>query len=135
MVTDNLSGLMQTKFFAMVGSCPETITPSTAFRSMAKQTQISKKYPKNAAPPGKSRHQSGIAVDIKELSNPNNINYEAVYSWMSQNAEKYNFYRTVFEKPKSEPWHWEYIDDADERASQRYEFVKNAKDPQFRYSR
>jgi hypothetical protein len=124
------------KFFAMAGNCPETITPSTAFRSMAKQTQLFQRLgPGTAAPPGKSNHQSGIAVDIKELSNPNNVNYEAVYSWMSQNAEKYNFYRTVFTRPRNEPWHWEYIDDADERASQRPEFVKKAKDPNFRYSR
>jgi hypothetical protein len=54
---------------------------------------------------------------------------------MMENAEKYNFYRTVFGSPTNEPWHWEYIDDTDERASQRAKFAKNAKNPNYRYQR
>jgi hypothetical protein len=63
------------------------------------------------APPGSSGHQSGISYDFsvymgwqdaKRNAAPHRIS--AQYRWMSLNAYKYGFIRTV----KSERWHWDF---------------------------
>jgi hypothetical protein len=128
------------RFQMMKGAAPVDLTPSSGFRTMAKQTELYNRLGRGrAAKPGTSNHQNGIAVDINALGPINQIRnskrYEEVYTWMMENAEKYNFYRTVFGSPTNEPWHWEYIDDTDERASQRAKFAKNAKNPNYRYQR
>jgi hypothetical protein len=51
-----------------------------------------------AAYPGYSNHQSGYALDL-------NTEGYGVYSWLSRNASRYGFQRTV----PSEDWHWEYF--------------------------
>ena len=51
-----------------------------------------------AAKPGRSNHQSGIAVDISAQKGSKS------YSWLVQNAWKYGFIRAV----RKERWHWEY---------------------------
>ena len=58
------------------------------------------------AKPGTSNHEDkdgkgGIAIDFKIMSDPN---YPASFNWLTKNANKYGFVRTV----KSEKWHWEY---------------------------
>lgn len=50
-----------------------------------------------AAAPGTSNHGIGLAVDL-------NSSAKGVYSWLSKNAHKYGFIRTV----ASEKWHWEH---------------------------
>jgi hypothetical protein len=50
-----------------------------------------------AAPPGHSNHQSGHALDL-------NTSEGRVYSWLSSNAARFGFRRTV----PTEPWHWEW---------------------------
>jgi hypothetical protein len=50
-----------------------------------------------AAAPGYSNHQNGIALDI-------NIPNQNTYNWLSRNASRFGFVRTV----ASETWHWEY---------------------------
>jgi peptidoglycan hydrolase-like protein with peptidoglycan-binding domain len=49
-----------------------------------------------AARPGYSNHQNGIALDLNVGG--------GVYGWLSSNAHKFGFIRTV----PSENWHWEY---------------------------
>lgn len=56
------------------------------------------RYPRAAAP-GRSKHQSGIAVDFVVGRNG-----DPVYEWMKLNAPKFGWVRTVHD----EPWHWEY---------------------------
>lgn len=48
-----------------------------------------------AARPGHSNHQLGRAADIYLT--------EDVFSWLTRNARRFGFRRTV----RSEPWHWE----------------------------
>jgi len=48
-----------------------------------------------AARPGHSNHQLGRAADIYLT--------EDVYAWLTRNARRFGFRRTV----ASEPWHWE----------------------------
>jgi hypothetical protein len=50
-----------------------------------------------AARPGYSNHQSGHALDL-------NTGDSGVYRWLTQNARRFGFRRTV----PSEPWHWEW---------------------------
>ena len=51
--------------------------------------------PIKVAPAGKSKHESGLALDF-ETNPPEN------YAWLVNNMHKYGFYRSV----KSEKWHW-----------------------------
>jgi hypothetical protein len=75
----------------------------SAFRTMATQRYLYNCYRTKrcnrgnlAAPPGYSNHQSGSALDL-------NTSARGVYSWLSRNAGRYGFRRTV----PSERWHWE----------------------------
>jgi len=52
-----------------------------------------------AAPPGYSNHEGGTAVDVETAWGTN-----AAYLWLSANAHRFGFSRTV----PDEPWHWEY---------------------------
>lgn len=76
----------------------------SGFRTMAQQQYLYNCYLTKkcnngnlAARPGYSNHQSGHALDL-------NTSASGVYSWMSKNAGKFGFKRTV----PSEPWHWEW---------------------------
>jgi LAS superfamily LD-carboxypeptidase LdcB len=76
----------------------------SGFRSMAEQQYLYGCYVNCscngcnlAAKPGYSNHQSGHALDL-------NTSAPGVYSWLSKNAGKYGFKRTV----PSEAWHWEW---------------------------
>lgn len=60
------------------------------------------------AKPGKSNHQSGIAVDINRApgDNPATVAPDSPTDlWLNANAATFGFKRTV----KSEPWHWEHV--------------------------
>jgi LAS superfamily LD-carboxypeptidase LdcB len=52
-----------------------------------------------AAPPGKSMHEVGLAVDVHMAGETS-----PEYIWLAENAESFGFYRTV----SDEPWHWEF---------------------------
>jgi hypothetical protein len=72
----------------------------SGFRTMQKQRELYAAYKAHrgnlAAPPGYSNHQSGHALDL-------NAKAPGVYSWLTHNAARFGFRRTV----PSENWHWE----------------------------
>lgn len=70
-------------------------------------TSSSKKFKPRTAPPGYSKHQNGIAIDLSTKGGGR-------YKWMVDNLNKYGFVRTV----KSERWHWEY-----RPGTNKYQFV------------
>jgi LAS superfamily LD-carboxypeptidase LdcB len=74
----------------------------SGFRSHEMQELLYREYQRGwgnlAARPGYSKHQSGRAVDIY-------IDDYAVYEWLTKNARRFGFKRTV----KREAWHWEYV--------------------------
>jgi hypothetical protein len=78
----------------------------SGFRSHAKQAALYEAYRaghgNDAAPPGFSRHEDGVAIDwnADSLSSPQ-------YQWLHHHAASYGFERTV----PGEPWHWEYRPD------------------------
>ena len=53
-----------------------------------------------AAPPGTSKHQNGIAFDIRVAGG----NGDPVYEWLKKHGPAHGFVRTV----NKEPWHWEF---------------------------
>lgn len=77
-----------------------------AFRTYADQKILHDGYVNRlpgynqAAEPGKSKHQSGIAFDINVPGGAGNPAYE----WLIRNAPLRGFVRTV----SDEPWHWEF---------------------------
>jgi len=79
---------------------------NSGFRSYPEQKLLHegwvKKLPgfNKAAPPGTSKHQNGIAFDIRVAGGAGNPTYE----WLKKNGPKRDSIRTV----NGEPWHWEY---------------------------
>ncbi|KAI8835299.1 hedgehog signaling/DD-peptidase zinc-binding domain-containing protein [Chytridium lagenaria] len=76
---------------------------NSGFRTHAEQTRLYNCYLTKkcnsgnlAAKPGFSNHQNGIALDISVVNT-------SVYKWMTENASRFGFVRTV----PSEKWHWE----------------------------
>ena len=105
----------------------------SAYRSVSRQKRIWEKAlrdPKNikgaeelgiplksyarkyVAPPGRSRHHSGRAIDLN-LGYPISKSYISkmkatdAFAWLLENAEFYGFYNY-----KAEPWHWEFNPDS-----------------------
>ncbi|MCA3014568.1 MAG: D-alanyl-D-alanine carboxypeptidase family protein [Myxococcaceae bacterium] len=77
----------------------------SGFRSMSEQRYLYACYVNCAcnncnlaASPGYSNHQSGEALDL-------NTGAAGVYGWLTRNAARFGFYRTV----PSEDWHWEFL--------------------------
>jgi hypothetical protein len=86
-----------------------TMKINSGFRTYKQQEQSRKRWakkgkPKNAAKPGFSRHQNGIALDISTKGSKPPKYITKVYEWLRNNAPQYGFVRTV----RSEPWHWVY---------------------------
>ena len=111
----------------------ELLQIRSAYRSVSHQTRLWEKAlrnPKNVegaarlgiplksyarkytAPPGRSRHHSGRAIDL-HLGYPISKSYTskmkatATFAWLLENAEFYGFYNYELE-----PWHWEFNPDA-----------------------
>jgi len=69
-----------------------------------------------SAKPGHSEHQTGLAVDIADLSlDYDNFEYTKEFIWVKENAHKYGF---IMRYPKAkfhitgfkyEPWHYRYV--------------------------
>ena len=83
-----------------------TMQVTSGFRTMADQQRLYDKYLAGtgnlAAKAGYSNHQNGIAVDFNVSANSGRV-----FEWMTKNAWRYGFIRTV---PR-ERWHWEYWGD------------------------
>jgi hypothetical protein len=79
---------------------------NSAFRSYPEQKLLFEGWTKRlpgfnkAAPPGTSKHQNGIAFDIRVAGGEGNPTYE----WLKKNGPARGFVRTV----SGEPWHWEF---------------------------
>lgn len=94
------------------------LLPVSGFRDPKRQARLWKralekyKTPQKArkwvAPPGRSAHQSGRAIDFwlggkNSSGNVKRLRQLRSYQWMVNNAQRFGFY--PYEK---EPWHWEY---------------------------
>jgi D-alanyl-D-alanine carboxypeptidase len=98
------------KFLAMAEAAREEgveIGVNSGFRSWPEQKFLFEGRQKGlpgfapANRPGNSNHQNGIAFDIDVNGGGSN----PTYVWLSKNATRFGFLRTV----STEPWHWEYL--------------------------
>jgi D-alanyl-D-alanine carboxypeptidase len=82
------------------------IAINSGFRSYTEQKRLYEGYQKGlpgynvAAPPGNSKHQNGIAFDIRVAGGDG----DPAYDWLKKNGPSHGFIRTV----NKELWHWEY---------------------------
>lgn len=80
-----------------------TLRVRSAHRTYAQQLALYRRYLRGkgakAARPGTSRHERGLAVDLRLTRR------SPAFEWMSENAGRFGFVRTV----RSEPWHWEFV--------------------------
>jgi len=83
---------------------------NSGFRTYKEQWRLRQCYllkicnkSRQASAPGWSRHQSGFALDLntKGMSRWKDPE-DKVFKWLTQNAKKFGFKRTV----SIEPWHW-----------------------------
>ena len=72
-----------------------TFTVSSGYRTRAQQAALYKQKPGLAAPPGKSKHELGMAVDI-------NLTKKQL-RWLQANAKRFGLYQPM----SYEPWHWQ----------------------------
>ncbi len=77
-----------------------TLRVNSGFRTYEHQAELYRLYLAGrgnlAAPAGHSNHQNGLALDL-------NTSDRGVYRWLTRNAARFGFKRTV----PSEKWHWE----------------------------
>jgi hypothetical protein len=83
-----------------------SIAINSGFRSYPEQKLLYDGYMKHlpgfntAAKPGTSKHQNGVAFDIRVAGGEG----DPVYEWLKHNGPAHGFIRTV----NKEPWHWEF---------------------------
>lgn len=86
---------------------------NSSFRSWVVQDKLYKKWVRRekganpADPPGTSKHQYGLAIDITGTGIKNSTAFKGTgpfYEWLTQNAPRYGFKRTA----SREHWHWEF---------------------------
>ncbi len=109
---EHISGTTCDKFLAMADAARAdgvTIGVNSGFRSWPEQKFLFEGRQKGlpgfapANRPGNSNHQNGIAFDIDVNGGGSN----PTYVWLSKNATRFGFVRTV----SHEAWHWEYLPD------------------------
>lgn len=71
--------------------------PRSAFRTPEQQASLTIERAEYAAQVNHSPHQGGIAIDLETTNSATN-------AWLTANAGKFGFRRTV----SNEPWHFEY---------------------------
>lgn len=101
---DGLKQGMKDRFLAMAIEYNQRtgrkVAINSANRTYAKQAAIYKKYgPRRAAPPGRSKHESGVAIDINSPDAEKMIQLGLL--------KKYGFYRPYMPK---ETWHIEPVE-------------------------
>lgn len=92
------------------------------FRVKEERAQGAQQRAKVSAPPGRSEHHTGYAMDIGDVTQPDthvNVTFEQTraFEWLQKNAPRYSF-ELSFPKGNAqgvsyEPWHWRYVGDQD----------------------
>jgi hypothetical protein len=65
----------------------------------------SSKFSPQTAPPGKSNHGNGTALDLNTGTKDSGTLNIAIYTWLCKNSYRFGFVRAV----RTEEWHFEYI--------------------------
>ena len=77
---------------------------NSAYRTVEDQIAVRKKFPKESATPGTSKHGFGLAVDFATPKLKRIKEGDPLYTWLDANAKNYGFQRI-----EKESWHWEYF--------------------------
>lgn len=107
LVNSRVSGAIFEMFKAMGAELGvEKIPVNDSFRTWGDQVDAVRKYPGNAAKPGWSNHQSGMAIDYGEGGCPyskgvTSCSNNRFWRWLSANAATYQFQQYT-----PEWWHW-----------------------------
>lgn len=92
------------------------------FKVKAERAQGAQQRAKVSAPPGRSEHHTGYAMDIGDATQPEthiNVTFEQTraFDWLQKNAPRFNFELSFPEGNAQgvsyEPWHWRYVGDKD----------------------
>jgi zinc D-Ala-D-Ala carboxypeptidase len=121
------------KMVAAAAAAGVRLAPLSGFRSKVEQNELFfrvkeernqgvSKRAEVSAPPGRSEHHTGYALDIGDLDQPDtNLNQSfeqtVAFQWLTKNAAQYSF-ELSFDRDNSqgvsyEPWHWRYVGDQD----------------------
>lgn len=123
-----IRSILKYDFFALQTAAKNEIgvkiMPTTAFRDQNFQKTLYDKYVKKdgvkaadtySARPGYSEHQTGLAIDLKNMALKNARLSDENYKWLEENAHKYGFI-VRFPKGKEqitgykfENWHIRYV--------------------------
>ena len=108
---DGITVIVNSGFRPDFGSSLNTKSKSGVSVSAESQEDLFRKFQRNGkpptAPPGRSKHGSGIAIDFNTGTRGTGIKTRLdpkLYSWMVKNSWRFGFYRTV----ATEEWHFEY---------------------------
>lgn len=92
------------------------------FKVKEERVQGAQQRAKVSAPPGRSEHHTGYAIDIGDVTQPNThlstaFEETSAFAWLQKHAPRYSF-ELSFPKKNSqgvsyEPWHWRYVGDQD----------------------
>jgi D-alanyl-D-alanine carboxypeptidase len=122
------------KFLAMQAAAKSegiNLSVISAFRSIQEQNrlffkvkeergQTATKRAQVSAPPGRSEHHTGYAIDIGDAQEPatnleQTFENTAAYRWLEQNAARYSFEMSFsknnLQGVSYEPWHWRFVGD------------------------
>lgn len=91
----------------------ENVCVTDSYRSLAAQQQVYAAKPGLAAVPGTSNHGLAIAVD---LCGGVETGYGEAYDWLQLRAADFGWQNPDWASPggsRPEPWHWEYVGQAD----------------------
>jgi zinc D-Ala-D-Ala carboxypeptidase len=107
------------------------LIPISAFRSVSDQNELFfrvkeernqdvSKRGEVSAPPGRSEHHTGYAIDIGDAAQPDtnlsqSFEQTSAYRWLSEHAAQYSFEmsftRDNAQGVSYEPWHWRFVGD------------------------
>lgn len=108
---------------AAAASNDVSIAINSGFRSYPEQKFLHDGFVKHlpgfnlAAAPGNSKHQNGVAFDIRVAGGDG----DPVYEWLKANGPAHGFVRTV----NKEPWHWEFDKAKADKAVTAHTFKTN----------
>ncbi len=90
---------------------------SSAWRSTETQLYFAKSRGEFAAPPGRSEHQLGVAMDLAISGSQMGEKFgdSNVYAWLKLHAYEYGFVQSFRQEDveitgiPAEPWHWRFV--------------------------
>ena len=102
---------------ALLRDTGQRLVVGSAWRSTQTQSYFARVRGEFAAPPGRSEHQLGVAVDLAISGSKEGELFgdSVVYQWMKEHAAEYGFVQSftiedaLTTGSPAEPWHWRFV--------------------------